>query len=403
MNNKKKTTIVCITASYPYGGKETYFGNELEYLAAAFDNVYILPIYNSTGSNKQREVPANVKVYPTLAANGVKRVVEGVFNTSPAWTHIRDFFVKRPFRKKAALKRWLNSILLFRVKYRKMKTLLKEWDEGTILYSYWGTEGVFSTGLCNNYKKVLRMHGGDFYLNRNDGYIPLVAKIYKNTDLLLPISNDISSILQSYYHISADKIFVNYLGVKNLLPNLSIRNDDVIRIVSCSNLVDLKRVHLIAQLVVNWKNETPIEWHHFGEGPESHTINKIIAGYSGNNKIHLHGWVSQKDLYQFYSETYVHWFINVSIFEGVPVSIMEAFSFGIPAIATDVGATDEIVNEKNGFLINVEIAETDLNKMILSISDESYEDKRKTAFLTWQTTFDAEKNYEKLIERLKIL
>ena len=38
-------------------------------------------------------------------------------------------------------------------------------------------------------------------------------------------------------------------------------------------------------------------------------------------------------------------FINTSSSEGVPVSIMEALSVGIPIIATDVGGTKEIVTK----------------------------------------------------------
>ena len=41
-------------------------------------------------------------------------------------------------------------------------------------------------------------------------------------------------------------------------------------------------------------------------------------------------------------------FLTVSANEGIPVSIMEAQSFGIPVIATDVGGISEIVNNVNG-------------------------------------------------------
>ncbi|NCO54621.1 MAG: glycosyltransferase, partial [Bacteroidetes bacterium] len=47
-------------------------------------------------------------------------------------------------------------------------------------------------------------------------------------------------------------------------------------------------------------------------------------------------------------------FINVSESEGIPVSIMEALSAGIPVIATNVGGTNEIVNNDVGFLIDKE-------------------------------------------------
>ena len=44
-------------------------------------------------------------------------------------------------------------------------------------------------------------------------------------------------------------------------------------------------------------------------------------------------------------------FVNMSLSEGIPVSIMEAISFGIPIIATNVGGNAEIVNDETGVLI----------------------------------------------------
>ena len=45
-------------------------------------------------------------------------------------------------------------------------------------------------------------------------------------------------------------------------------------------------------------------------------------------------------------------FINLSSSEGIPVSIMEAQSFGIPVIATNVGGSGEIVVSETGVLVD---------------------------------------------------
>ncbi len=58
------------------------------------------------------------------------------------------------------------------------------------------------------------------------------------------------------------------------------------------------------------------------------------------------GYGSIDDLMLFFKENSVDLFINASITEGTPVSIMEAISCGIPIIATDVGGNPEIVSEK---------------------------------------------------------
>jgi glycosyltransferase involved in cell wall biosynthesis len=81
-------------------------------------------------------------------------------------------------------------------------------------------------------------------------------------------------------------------------------------------------------------------------------------------EIKLNGFVDNKNLIKFYQSQPVDLFLNVSASEGLPVSIMEALSFGIPVIATDVGGTSELVNENNGQLIP---ANFDINELAYSI------------------------------------
>ena len=47
-------------------------------------------------------------------------------------------------------------------------------------------------------------------------------------------------------------------------------------------------------------------------------------------------------------------FVTESLYDGFPLSILEAFSYNIPVICTDkTGIKDYIINEKNGYIINI--------------------------------------------------
>jgi glycosyltransferase involved in cell wall biosynthesis len=76
---------------------------------------------------------------------------------------------------------------------------------------------------------------------------------------------------------------------------------------------------------------------------------------------------------------------------------MEAMSFGIPAIATNVGGVSEIVqDEKNGFLLEKDFTDTQLAERIRRCSEmpnEVYQTYRKAARDYWEENFNAEKNY----------
>ena len=62
--------------------------------------------------------------------------------------------------------------------------------------------------------------------------------------------------------------------------------------------------------------------------------------------------------------------MNVSYFEGIPVSMMEALSVGIPLLGPDVGGVSEIIkNGYNGFLVPIKDVDSLVKKMGILIED----------------------------------
>lgn len=408
MNTKK--TLICFTASYPYGLKETFFDNELPYLAKGFEKVVVIPRYNPSGSAKIRTVPENVVVHqPLVSSNKLTRTLHGLLNSSPFRFHVKDFFKHKVYRSKHALISWFNSLLVFRKSFSVLKRQLETYDQkDTVLYSYWADAPFFLTDIFEPYKKVVRMHRGDYYVEENNGYLPLRQEIYDKTDLLIPISDHIFYDLINSYGIDKRKIQLHRLGISNHVTNHANTNpvppNDIIRLVSCSRVDPVKRVSLIVDALMQYDGNEQVEWHHFGDGLEFEQLKEQVKVLDNNRiTVLLHGWASQSDIYQFYRTNYVNWLINVSESEGIPVSIMEAMSFGIPVIATDVGGSSEIVNERTGILLDKSFDIYKLLNGILSCNQEVYLDKRHAAKQIWAQQYQAETNYEKLSLALQVL
>ena len=102
----------------------------------------------------------------------------------------------------------------------------------------------------------------------------------------------------------------------------------------------------------------------------------------------------------------VNVFLNVSTTEGLPVSIMEALSFGIPVIATDVGGVGELVNERTGKLLNVNIDAAELSikiSEILMLPAEKKSELRLNARKMFLEKVSADINYRNFYEVLSRL
>jgi len=110
-------------------------------------------------------------------------------------------------------------------------------------------------------------------------------------------------------------------------------------------------------------------------------------------------------VYTYYRENPVDIFINTSSSEGIPVTIMEAISCGIPIIATDVGGNPEIVGEECGIIIPADPKPADIAEAVLRmISDQSgYQKKKAGCINIWSSLFNAEKNYRNFGIRLQEL
>ena len=75
---------------------------------------------------------------------------------------------------------------------------------------------------------------------------------------------------------------------------------------------------------------------------------------------------------------------------------MEAMSFGIPVIATDVGGTREIVNNKNGILLGANPLPLEVARNMddfISLNQNERITKRRAAFETWKENYSAKSKF----------
>ena len=272
-------------------------------------------------------------------------------------------------------------------------------NSDTIFYFYWGMGSVNFIPFLNNLKAkvVCRFHGGDLYTERNLGnYIPFQRKLLEKIVLALPCSDYGNKYLIQKFPFAKDKVITARLGTLAKGKSLFLE-DGILKIVSCSNVIPLKRLNLLcaALSMIN----IPISWTHIGEGNLLDEIKEMAKALPPNIKTNFTGFIPSENVLDYYINHPFDLFINVSESEGVPVSIMEAFSAAIPVYATDVGGTGEIVDEKVGQLLPANIEPEDLGEKLKEFYNKSATEKlrfRENAFLRYEEKCNAYNNAEKL-------
>ncbi len=77
-----------------------------------------------------------------------------------------------------------------------------------------------------------------------------------------------------------------------------------------------------------------------GDGPERTLVEKRIDAYGLKDRFLLTGYCA--DIRNFYQDIDI--FINTSSHEGLPMTVLEAMSYGIPVVSFDVGGLKEIIS-----------------------------------------------------------
>lgn len=187
-------------------------------------------------------------------------------------------------------------------------------------------------------------------------------------------------------------------------------DDGVLRIVSCSWLLPLKRVPLTAAALVAVARAHPgraIRWTHFGGGPELPAVQAALRDAPPNLHAQLPGQVDPARVLAHYAAEPVDLFVLLSQAEGLPVSIQEAVAAGIPVLATDVGGVAEIVGPDNGQLLPAEpsLAEVvaALERLCFKLGAAERRSLRRGSLARWARDFDAEGNHARTAQVLRTL
>jgi len=163
------------------------------------------------------------------------------------------------------------------------------------------------------------------------------------------VSNDVRSALVERYGFNEKRTFLIYNGTQECDPPIQERTGEDFTIGSTGRFFSVKDYPLMVEIARDVvKMESSIRFEIAGDGPEKDRVAEMIRRYGIEKSFLLRGFL--EDVTPFYRGIDVY--MNTSVHEGIPMSILEAMAHGLPIIAPDVGGLGEIIEDGvQGFLV----------------------------------------------------
>lgn len=414
MERKK---ILLITSGFPFGDTERGFlTTEFRHLTEHFD-VSILSI----GSKEpilypiSDSVPVERYAYPSFFAS--PKSVVCLLRNFLSLQVLREVLEAAKGERLQQVLRRAKQIVAYRAKAQAIAERIESHilkGKAELVYTYWCTEATLAGALLKKkypqVQVITRFHGHDLFQTRKkDGWQPFRKLIAAHIDrLVFACCMGREYFLNTWGREFAWKAQVHYLGCApgTMPPKM---HSQTLRVVSCSNLIPLKRVDYIIEGLHLVSTSVKVQWDHFGDGTERQRLEKLAAEKLGENVSWcFHGRVPQHELAERYYKIDPDIFLTTSSTEGgVPVSLQEAFAMGIPAIGTAVGGIPELIlHGETGWLLPADLRGQDVADGImefLQMPAEKRATMQKNVLTLWRELFDAEHNACVFIEELKSL
>ncbi|MBQ9465677.1 MAG: glycosyltransferase family 4 protein [Muribaculaceae bacterium] len=239
--------------------------------------------------------------------------------------------------------------------------------------SFWRTVYFVKLAKFFNRIVILHVHGGEFGKFYHS-YVSKVRPVLDTCDGLIVLSKSWRDVFKN--EIGYDKpIWV----VNNVIAKPTLKeseNDGLIHILFLGFIRIEKGVFelLEATTLIKDKLAGKAQIHICGVGCEEKMamLKAMISDLDIDEVVKYEGWVDGNKKIALLNQCQIY--VLPSHVEGLPVSILEAMSYGLAIVATPVGAIPEIVkNEENGYLVAVKDV-CALSNAILTLVEDA--DKR---------------------------
>lgn len=325
MDNKTfaKKTLLIITSSFPYGMSEAFITKELELLSKDYE-ITVMPIY-PRGKMQDYSVLSLVRIF-NWSYN-----LRGLFNFPFKIISNINLFT-------GTFKHSMHNLVAIFVSSCISNSKLK-FDH---IHAHFASAPSTLAMLLSKYKSK----SWSFTAHRWDIYDGNCFKIKNRTVSFVRAISYLGSKHLAKRGFLKEKIIVERLPIDSLKS--SVKNKKTNTFLFPANLIDVKGHLNFLRLSKDCLLQNDIKIHLAGEGPLKDQINKFLYSNNLSDSVKLLGHVNQKVLHDNLKKGVYDCVILPSLdlgsglHEGVPASLLEAITHGVPVLASNTGSIPEL-------------------------------------------------------------
>ena len=219
----------------------------------------------------------------------------------------------------------------------------------------------------------IQIHGFEKY----SGLRKLIAKfVIPKANTIRTVSQRLKKRLVDEFGVEEDRVTVVPVFVEVRSKKLEVRSNidnNKFIFLTVGSLVPVKNIEMQVKALANIiKKYSNMELWIVGDGSEIGNLKFEIGNLGLEKNVKFLGW--QSDVNEFYRKADA--FLLTSHSEGWPLVIVEAASFSLPIIMTDMGSAGELIkNEENGLVIPLNDQWKLEESMIKLVEDEKLRKK----------------------------
>ena len=338
--------LMIVTAEFPHGITEVFFLPELMELQKKCEKLLIVP-----RSPKKKIIHDIPKLVLDLCNN------TPLLNAEICWTALL-YSVQHPIRILKALfflfrGRGLRNLLHNAAVFPKALWLAQVASRENIthIHAHWGTTTstmAIIASLVTGIPWSMTLHRGDILGNN------LLLIKCRKASFVRFISEDGLRLAEHVLgEVLPGQSTVIHLGVA--IPDIplaqGIRKDQ--KILFCPARLDEIKDHksLIEASRILITAGVSVQVWLAGDGSQKKALQDYVIKQKLERNILFYGNYPHEAIIDLYKNRTVDIVVISSLYEGVPVALLEAMSYGIPVVGTNVGGTPELLGEGAGLLV----------------------------------------------------